>query len=357
MSGSTLTDYKLSKVIKMGELFNKMTSAEALMEAYRLSCIGSDWKESVQRYGVELWANTWKLQTSLRNGTYRQQPFVEFDINERGKHRHIKAISIADRVVQRSLCDNVLTPCTEPYLIYDNGASQKGKGVSFTRNRLKEHLSWHYRKYGNVGYIVLTDFHDFFGSLDHAYLLSQYERVIPDEEVMNLIRYLVSLNGNVGLGIGSQISQNAGVFYPTRLDQYFKTVCGIKPYAAYMDDRYAIFPTKDEAHRYLEAFRDQTTLIKLEVNERKTQIRPISRPFTFLKYQYFLTDTGKVIERPGKETFIRERRRLKKYKNKGLSQETISGVYKSWRGNLKNCHYRVSKMDELYKSLYGEKCW
>lgn len=338
----------------MGELFDKMTSAEALMEAYRLSCIGSDWKESVQRYGVEVWANTWKLQTELRNGTYRQKPFVEFDISERGKKRHIKAVSIDDRVVQRSLCDNVLTPCTDPYLIYDNGASQKGKGVSFTRRRLKEHLAWHYRRHGNEGYIVLTDFHNFFGSLNHDYLLSEYERVIPDDEVMNLIRYLVSLNGEVGLGIGSQISQNAGVFYPTRLDQYFKTVRAIKPYAAYMDDRYAIFPTKEEAHEYLKEFHEQSELIKLEVNEKKTQIVPLSKGFTFLKYRYSVTDSGKIIEKPGKETFIRERRRLKKYKGKGLPDATIENAYKSWRGNLTKSHYRIKKMDELYKDLYGK---
>lgn len=338
----------------MGTLFDKMTSAEALMEAYRLSCIGSDWKESVQRYGIEIWANTWKLQTSLRDGTYRQKPYVEFDINERGKHRHIKAVSIEDRVVQRSLCDNVLTPCTEPYLIYDNGASQVGKGISFTRKRLKEHLAWHYRHYGNHGYVVLTDFHNFFGSLDHAYLLSEYSMVIPDERVITLMEYLISLNGEVGLGIGSQISQNAGVFYPTRLDQYFKTVCRIKPYAAYMDDRYAIFPTKEEAHEYLRDFYEQSKLIKLEVNEKKTQIRPLDKGFTFLKYRYFLTETGKIVERPGKETFIRERRRLKKYKNKGLSKDTIENAYKSWRGNLKRCHYRIKKMDELYKNIYGK---
>lgn len=338
----------------MGELFDKMTSADALMDAYRLSCIGSDWKESVQRYGTEIWANTLRLQTELRNGTYRQKPYNEFDINERGKRRHIKAICIDDRVVQRSLCDNVLTPCTEPYLIYDNGASQIGKGVSFTRRRLKEHLAWHYRRYGNQGYIVLTDFHNFFGSLNHEYLISEYERVIPDERVMELIRYLVSLNGEVGLGIGSQISQNAGVFYPTRLDQYFKTVKGIKPYAAYMDDRYAIFHTIEEAHQYLKEFYEQSELIRLEVNEKKTQIIPLSKGFVFLKYHYILTDTGKIVEKPGKETFIRERRRLKKYKRKGLSGATIANAYGSWRGNLKKCHYRIRKMDGLYKDLYGK---
>ena len=78
----------------MGILFDKMTSAEALIKAYKLSCIGSDWKESVQRYGADLWANTWKLQNELRNGTYKQKPYVEFDINERGKLRHIKLLQL-----------------------------------------------------------------------------------------------------------------------------------------------------------------------------------------------------------------------------------------------------------------------
>lgn len=330
-----------------------MTSAEALIEAYKLSCYGSDWKESVQRYGADLWANVWKTQRDLRNGTYRQKPYVEFDINERGKQRHIKAVAIEDRVVQRSLCDNVLTPCTDPYLIYDNGASQINKGVSFTRRRLKDHLAWHFRHYGNDGYIVLTDFHNFFASLDHDYLIGEYEKVIPDDEVMSLVRYLISLNGDVGLGIGSQISQNAGIFYPTRLDQYFKTVKGIKAYAAYMDDRYAIFPTKAEAHEYLEDFYEQSKLIKLEVNEKKTQIRPISKTFTFLKYKYFVTDTGKIVCRPSNDAFIRERRKLKKYKKKGFPLKIISGSYESWRGNLKKSYYRVKKMDKLYKSLFG----
>ena len=320
------------------------------MEAYRLSCKGSDWKESVQRYGVEIWSNTFKLQDELRNGTYRQEPFVEFDINERGKARHIKAICIRDRVVQRSLCDNILTPCTEPFLIYDNGASQVGKGISFSRRRLREHLAWHIKRYGNTGFIVLTDFHNFFGSLDHAYLISEYERVIPDAEAMALIRYLISLNGEVGLGIGSQISQNAGVFYPTRLDQYFKTVRGIKPYAAYMDDRYAILPTKQEAHDYLKDFYDQANRIKLEVNEKKTRIIPIRNKFVYLKHQYFVTDTGRIIEKPCKATFIRERRKLKKYKAKDLPFADVENSYKSWRGNQKNCYYRVKKMDELFLS-------
>ena len=41
-----------------------------------------------------------------------------------------------DRVVQHSLCDNVIAPYMERHLIYDNSASRIGKGTHFAMDRL-----------------------------------------------------------------------------------------------------------------------------------------------------------------------------------------------------------------------------
>jgi hypothetical protein len=145
-----------------------VSNANALMDAYQKSRKGSDWKESVQKYGYNIWKNINVTRQLLETGQYRQKPFVEFTLCERGKTRHIKSIHISDRVVQRSLCDNVLTPRVTPKLIYDNGASQAGKGLDFTRDRLKEHLHRYYREFGtNQGYILLIDFKNYFGSISH----------------------------------------------------------------------------------------------------------------------------------------------------------------------------------------------
>ena len=218
---------------------HRVSNANALHDSFDQSSKGSDWKESVQKYDYHEWKNISSTKDDLNNGTYVQKPFVEFMLSERGKRRHIKSIHISDRVVQRSLCDNVLTPATNPYLIYDNGASQKYKGVSFTKERLEKHLHDFYRKYGtNDGYVLLVDFKGYFSSIPHDKLKEAYAKVIPEEDLRNLIYYLIDVNGgDKGVGIGSQMSQNAGVFYPTPLDQYFKTVKGEKFYAAYMDDR------------------------------------------------------------------------------------------------------------------------
>mgnify|MGYP003293648958 CR=1 FL=1 len=43
-----------------------------------------------------------------------------------------------------------------------------------------------------------------------------------------------------GLGIGAQLSQCAGIWFPTSFDNYCKNKLGIKCYGRYMDDFYII---------------------------------------------------------------------------------------------------------------------
>lgn len=328
------------------------------MDAFEKAKKGSYWKRSVQEYEVNIWQNTYTIQQKLNSGEYKQLPFFEFDTYERGKVRHIKSIHISDRVVQRSLCDNVLTPRTVPLLIYDNGASLKDKGVDFTRKRLQKHLHDYYRKYkDNEGYAVLIDFHNYFGSLDHDILKKAYAKVIPQQDIMALVCYLIDVNGKVGMGIGSQISQNAGIYYRNPIDQYFKTVKSKKYYDAYMDDTVCLCRTKEQAIEMLQDFQRISHDLKLQINEKKTQIVKISSGFNFLKVRYTLTSTGKVLKRQSNDTFKRERRKLKAYKRIGLSNEDVQFAYKTWRYSVsryKNNYYRIKRMDKLFLELFPD---
>jgi hypothetical protein len=334
-----------------------VSNANALMDAYQKSRKGSDWKESVQKYGYNIWKNINVTRQLLETGQYRQKPFVEFTLCERGKTRHIKSIHISDRVVQRSLCDNVLTPRVTPKLIYDNGASQAGKGLDFTRDRLKEHLHRYYREFGtNQGYILLIDFKNYFGSISHDKLIDAYRKIIPEPDIMGLVEYLIRVNpGGKGLGIGAQLSQNAGIFYPNPIDQYFKTVCREKYYAAYMDDRYLICRSKLHAQYRLDELIEQARRLDLEINPRKTQILPLSHGFTFLKIHYLLTDTGRVILRQNRAWYDRERERLKAFKRISMPPDRAAGCYRSVRGcarRYRNNYFKIRHTDLLFESLY-----
>lgn len=341
-------------------MYEKLLDLNNLYSAFEKCKKNVGWKYSVQKYEANVLSNINTLRKQLGNGTYRQKPFSEFTINERGKTRHIKALHISDRVLQRALCDNVLIPSLKKYLIYDNGASIKGKGIDFTRNRLKVHLQKYYRKHGNKGYVLKIDFSKYFDNINHDILIKMLEKRIKDKKVIDLMKYLVGTFGEKGCGIGSQISQVAGIYYLNILDQFCKTVKGCKYYARYMDDVYIISGSKPFLKNLLSEIKSLTEKLGLKLNEKKTQIVKLENGFVFLNMKYRLLESGKIKVIPSKKTFTRERRKLKRLAPK-LTEKEFTERYKSWRGNITkfNSHKSVLKMDALYKNLkeqhYGKR--
>jgi hypothetical protein len=71
------------------------------------------------------------------------------------------------------------------------------------------------------------------------------ERHISDPQILDLTRRFVSVFGpGVSLGMGSQVSQNAAIFYPNTLDHFIKEKLRIKYYGRYMDDLYLVHGDK-----------------------------------------------------------------------------------------------------------------
>lgn len=378
-------------------LFDRLLDANNLIESFNNSKKDVCWKESVQRYESNLLRNVNHTIKELKNGSYEQKPFYEFPLMERGKRRHVKSLHISDRVINRAVCDYILYPSLQNYLIYDNGASVKGKGIGFTRSRLDCHLHKYYAKYKtNDGYILLIDFKKFFDNIDHATLLEYIGEKIDDKEAMKLITYLIgtfrvdvsymtdeefencrsevfnSLRYNneipkeqqtgekfmdKSLGIGSQISQISGIFYPTKLDNYCKIVKGCRFYGRYMDDTYVISNSKEYLQQLVIEVVAICTEMGIHVNQKKTQICKLT-DFTFLKTKYTLTETGKIVHRMPHDNITRERRKLKTLNvmiNDGrIPYQDARTQYGSWRGNASHydAYETIRSMDKLYNGLF-----
>jgi hypothetical protein len=345
--------------------FERVADIDNLYTSFLESKSGVDWKESVQRYEANALRNIVETRRRLLAGESVQQGFMEFTLHERGKIRHIKSVHISERVVQKCLCNQVLVPILSNGLIYDNGASVKGKGVHFAIKRLVTHLSRFYRRNGksNEGYCLSIDFSKFFDSIDHEVLFKMLDKDITDKRVLDLTKQFISVFGDgKSLGLGSQVSQIAAIYFPSVLDHFVKDFKGEKFYGRYMDDLYIIHRDKEHLKQLLTEIKTVCAGIKITIHEKKTRIVKLSAGIEFLKGKYILMPTGRVLRKPCKDSTKRMRRKLKKFrafiKNGQMDFQDLRTAYQSWRGNYKkrfNAYYRVRFMDKLYNELFIAK--
>lgn len=340
--------------------FENVASYTALYEAARLASRGVAWKASVQRYLLNILINTAKIRADLLAGKDVRQGFICFDVNERGKVRHIRSVHFPERVVQKSLCNNVLMPALSHNLIMDNGASQKGKGTKFALDRLVQHLRWHYRRYGKEGYILLIDFKSYFDNINHSILKEYYRQYFKDEKILKLTDDFVDAFGEKGLGLGSETSQIHAIAYPNTIDHFIKDQCGVKCYGRYMDDSYIISDSKEFLLNLFEKLKAKYTELDITVSPKKTFIADLKHGFTFLKTRFYITDTGKILKRPCRKAVTRERRKIKRqlklYREGSLSAKDILTSFVSWSGSVKhkNAYKTVTEMKKLLEVLDDE---
>ena len=374
-----------------------MVDLNKLVTAYEKSIRDSKWKPSVQSFNLNYLVEVNKIKKEIEEGTYKTSDVSKFIIHERGKTRVISGNSVIDRTVRHYLCDEILMPNIRPKLIYDNGSSVKGKGVDFTRKRLRTHLHRFYRKHGNKGYILIGDFTKFYDNIRHdiafemlsCFTDDTWEKVLreifdsfkvdvsflSDEDyskcmnkIFNSIKYEAIDNKyktgqkfmNKSVKIGDQTSQILGIYYPYLIDNYVKIVRGMKYYARYTDDFYIISDSKEELRDILENIKVICNELGIFLNENKTVITRLDRKFHFLQNTYQLTESGHIIEKINKKRLVAMKRKLRKLKIKldegKVTYEMIEQTYRSWVGGYKKylSKKQLENLDELFINLFKE---
>lgn len=351
---------KLNKLARTWEhdSFEEVFSYSNLYRAYRKCRLGVAWKGSTQKFITQAPLEVFRIWDKLDKGIWKSKGFYEFDIYERGKARHIKSVTMDERVVQRCLCDNALVPVLQPTFIYDNGASTKDKGYHFAIDRCEKHLRDHYRKYGQDGYVLTFDFSKFFDNVDHQLIENIVRKNFSDDRIIDLTLSLVHAFGDRGLGLGSQVSQNFALASANRLDHYCKEVLRIHGYGRYMDDGYLISDSKQHLQHCLNCIQQMCDQLHIKLNAKKTRITKLSKGFTFLKCRFFLTATGKVIKKIYKSSVTKMRRKLKKFfpmmPSGVLTYQDICQAFQSWRSYAAhfNAWHTIKNMEKLFDQLF-----
>lgn len=314
----------------------------ALYESFQKASKGVMFKESVQRFRLNLFFKNYELKQKMLKGEDIRQGLIQFMRNDRGKPRFIQSLHFANRVALKSLCLNVLQPGFFKSLIKENSASQKGKGTLFAAKLLEQHLREFYKKHDS-GYILLIDFKKYFENLDHDVILKFYKKNIKEPRLYKLCQDFITVYDK-GLGLGSEVSQFSAIIYLNKIDHYIKS--RFKYYGRYMDDSYIIHDNKKELQAFLKELENLYSELKIVLNEKKTIIMPLEQHFQFLKTRHKITKTKKIIKKPCRSCIVRERRRLKRQLKlvlKGiLSISHIKISLASWRGSMLHRHARKS---------------
>lgn len=131
---------------------------------------------------------------------------------------------------------------------------------------------------------------------------------------MKLTEHFIDAFGDVGIGLGSQISQVLALTSANRLDHYVKEVFRIEGYGRYMDDGYAIHHSKEYLHKCLKGIRAICEDLEITLNTKKTQIVKLSHGFTWLKVRFYILPTGKIIKKIYHRSVTKIRQKLKALK-------------------------------------------
>lgn len=276
LKGSGLVKDLISKVVDIDNLYGAWEDVRKNKGAP-----GGD-LVTLERFRRRLELNLLHLAESVETGRYHPGKVRMVTILTGSKWRQIAVWCVADRVLQRA-CLRVMEPFFEPMFLPSSYGYRPGRSVAdAVRQAIK------LREEGYV-WVVDADIRDCFGSLDHAFIMSQVRRRIHDQDLLDLIevwlpfgrpRQLRRAAQPIGISLGSVISPILCNIYLHVLDRTLKRfrLRSIR----YADDFIVLCESRDERNEALRVIEAELKAIQLELNCEKTDLTDFEHGFSFL---------------------------------------------------------------------------
>lgn len=342
--------------------YDESIQFDALYDSMRKCKLGKMWKASVARFVTHGIEETIKLENELESGSYLPRKPHTFTLTY-PKVRPCSSTHIRDRIVQRSLNDNVIYPAMTRSFVWDNMACQKGKGTTKAMDRIDHLMHRYYINNGNNnnGWVLQFDIQGYYRNMRHDLAMECFERHLDDKTVTNAMKWLQrQYPYDVGFEPGSQMVQILGISFLDKFDHHIKERLKAKYYIRYMDDGFIISDNKEYLEKCRVAMEKELNKVGLVMHPKKTRIYPLKNGIKILGFTFRLTNTGKVIRITDPKNVKHERKKLVKMSHlveKGLmTKEKFYECYTSWKAHamLGNSYLLLQRMDQFVKELMEE---
>ena len=314
------------------------------------------WKPSVKQYMNNIAVMTYRNALKLQTGKWEDGETKPITITY-PKKREGLAVRFPDRVVQRSLNDNILYPEMARHFVNANCACQKGKGTDYARMLAKKSLHRNYLKYGTDFYVLLIDISGYYPNMRHDIVHAMFARYLQPSVVERIDRILdKQCNGDIGYYPGSQLVQIAGISLLNGIDHIIKEKLGCRDYVRVMDDFLLMHPCKEYLEICLEEICALLSELGFKTNPKKTKIVSIKEGFTWLGFRYSLGTRHEFVMTPKSESIRHERKKLARLR-KVCTREKADECLTSYlayieRGNTYRLQQRlIAYQNELWRKI------
>jgi len=234
--------------------------------------------------------NRWigEMETSIHRQSYKAPAVRRVWIPKPGKDekRPIGVPNVADRALQRSVA-TVLNAIYEKDFLNCSFGGRPGRGQHNALTTINEIIMGK-----RISWVFEADLKNFFGSIDHGWLLRFVEHRVGDPRILSLIRkwlkagvmegntFEESENGTPQGGSISVLLSNIYLHYV--LDLWFEKA--IKPrlkgecyLIRYIDDFIVCFELKSDAQRFIEVLEKRLAKFSLTLEPNKTKLIEFGR--------------------------------------------------------------------------------